>query len=308
VRLCQRHNFFQTFRSHRRSAWAPNHLIHGLPSTSRCHNRRGHLEAACQGFGKTLGSVSLRIYLTGRLEVGQNGVALNARRLPGRQGRRLLGYLVLERARPVPHDELAEAIWLADPPPAEDAALSALVSKLRGWLRDIRPVGAAAVERAFGCYQLHLPADAWVDVEAAGQAVDEAEGALRAGVHSSAWGPACVAWSITQRPILPGEVGPWIERQRDRIRALRVRTLDCLSALWLANGEGALAVQSLVEAVELDPFRETGYQNLMLAHASLGNRAESLRVYERLRRLLGEELGTDPSPQTEAVFLDLLRQ
>jgi len=254
-----------------------------------------------------LGSVSLRIYLTGRLEVAQDGVPLNARRLPGRQGRRLLAYLVFERSRPVPHDELAEAIWLAEPPPAEGVALSALVSKLRRWLGDIRPAGAAGIESAFGCYQLRLPADAWVDVEAAGQAVDEAEGALRAGTPSSAWGPACVAWAITQRPTLPGEEGFWVERERDRLRALRVRVLDCLSQLWLANGEGALAVQSLVDAVELDPFRETGYQNLMRAHASLGNRAESLRVYERLRRLLVEELGTDPSPQTEAVFLDLLR-
>lgn len=255
-----------------------------------------------------MGSVSLRIYLTGRLEVALDGVPLDARRLPGRQGRRLLAYLVCERSRPVPHDELAEAVWLAEPPPAaEGVALSALVSKLRGWLRDIRPAGAAGIVSAFGCYQLRLPADTWVDVEAAGQAVDEAEGALRAGTPYSAWGPACVACAITQRPMLPGEEGFWVERERSRLRALRVRALDCLSELWLANGEGALAVQSVVEAVELDPFRETGYQHLMRAHATLGNRAEALRVYERLRRLLAEELGTDPSPQTEAVFLDLLR-
>ena len=255
-----------------------------------------------------MGSGSLRIYLTGRLEVAQDGVALNARQLPGRQGRRLLAYLVFERARPVPQDALAEAIWLAEPPPAADTALSALVSKLRGWLRAIRPAGAAGIKSEFGCYQLRLPADAWVDVEAARQAVDEAEGALRAGKSSSAWGPACVAWAITQRDVLPGEEGLWIERERGRLLALRVRALDCLAALWLANGEGALAVQSLVEAVELDPFRETGYQNLMRAHASLGNRADSLRVYDRLRRLLAEELGSEPSPQTEAVFLELLRQ
>jgi SARP family transcriptional regulator, regulator of embCAB operon len=308
VRLCQSHYFFQTFRPHRGSAWAPNHLIHGVLPTSRCHNRRAYLEATCQQFGKTLESVSLRAYLTGRLELAQGGVALNARSLPGRQGRRLLAYLVLERARPVPYDELAEAVWLSEPPPAEGAGLTALVSKLRGWLRDVQPAGAAGIEGAFGCYQLHLPVDAWVDVEAAARAVDEAEGALRTGALSSAWGPACVAWAITQRPMLPGEGGPWIERERSRLRVLRVRALDCLSTLWLSNDEGALAVQALAEAVELDPFRETGYQNLMRAQASLGNRAESLRVYERLRRLLAEELGTDPSPQTEAVFLDLLRQ
>jgi SARP family transcriptional regulator, regulator of embCAB operon len=59
--------------------------------------------------------------------------------------------------------------------------------------------------------------------------------------------------------------------------------------------------------VALEPFRETSYQLLMRAHAAVGNRAEALRVYEHCRRLLSEELGVPPSPQTEAVYLEILR-
>jgi DNA-binding SARP family transcriptional activator len=33
-----------------------------------------------------------------------------------------------------------------------------------------------------------------------------------------------------------------------------------------------------------------------------------LRVFGRCRELLREELGTSPSPQTEAVYLEILRQ
>ena len=61
------------------------------------------------------------------------------------------------------------------------------------------------------------------------------------------------------------------------------------------------------EAVALEPFRETSYQLLMRAHAAVGNRAEALRVYERCRCLLSEELGVPPSSQTEAVYLEILR-
>jgi DNA-binding SARP family transcriptional activator len=39
----------------------------------------------------------------------------------------------------------------------------------------------------------------------------------------------------------------------------------------------------------------------------VGNRAEALRVYECCRNLLSDELGVPPSPQTEAVYLDILR-
>ncbi|MGH8059725.1 MAG: AfsR/SARP family transcriptional regulator [Candidatus Entotheonellia bacterium] len=43
------------------------------------------------------------------------------------------------------------------------------------------PAGAAGISSRFGCYQLQVSADTWVDIEAAAQGLDEAEGALRAG-------------------------------------------------------------------------------------------------------------------------------
>jgi DNA-binding SARP family transcriptional activator len=45
----------------------------------------------------------------------------------------------------------------------------------------------------------------------------------------------------------------------------------------------------------------------MEAHASAGNRAEALWVYERCRKLLREKLGSDPSPDTMAVHLKVLK-
>lgn len=45
----------------------------------------------------------------------------------------------------------------------------------------------------------------------------------------------------------------------------------------------------------------------MRLHSRAGNRAEALRVFGRCRELLREELGTSPSPQTEAVYLEILK-
>ena len=60
------------------------------------------------------------------------------------------------------------------------------------------------------------------------------------------------------------------------------------------------------QAIELAPFREAGYRRLMEAHVAAGNRAEALRVYERCRRLLADELGAYPSPETESMYRALL--
>ena len=57
----------------------------------------------------------------------------------------------------------------------------------------------------------------------------------------------------------------------------------------------------------MEPFRESGYRRLMQAHAAAGNPAEALRVYERCRRFLADELGAYPSAESEAAYLEILR-
>jgi YVTN family beta-propeller protein len=74
----------------------------------------------------------------------------------------------------------------------------------------------------------------------------------------------------------------------------------------LRSGDTREAVRWAEETVALAPFRESGYRRLMEAHVAAGNRAEALRVYERCRRLLADELGTYPSPETESIYRALL--
>jgi len=44
----------------------------------------------------------------------------------------------------------------------------------------------------------------------------------------------------------------------------------------------------------------------MQALAAAGERAEALRVRERCRVMLADELGVDPAPETEAIYLSIL--
>jgi DNA-binding SARP family transcriptional activator len=243
----------------------------------------------------------LRLYLTGRVMAERDGRVVDEKRLPGRQGPVALVYLALERARPVPIDELADAVWGESLPRAWETALSAIVSKLRSALGSL----GVGIATGSGRYQLTLPADAWMDVEAARVALDEAEGRVRAGRFRDAWGPGNVAASIAARPLLAGVDLEWAERARQNLRSMRVRALSCLASAALANAEWPLAAQFARTQVELEPFRETGWQQLMRALAGAGNRAEALRAYVECRELLAKEVGVAPSPETEAIVTHL---
>ena len=249
----------------------------------------------------------MRISLTGRVAIEANGASLDERSLPGRQGRLVFAYLLAEDGRPVPRDELAELLWGEALPATWEKALAVLVSKLRAVLEECGVDGQAALRSAFGCYQLVLPPGAWIDIAAAREAAGRAEVALDAGDVGAARESAGEAVALARRSFLPGEEGAWVEERRRELSEILVRALECLADAGLASGEGREAVRYAEELTVLEPYREGGYRRLMLAHAAAGDSAEALRVYERCRRLLADDLGAYPSPETESIYRDLLR-
>jgi len=206
----------------------------------------------------------------------------------------------------VPRDELAEVLWGEAPPATWEKALTVLVSKVRVLLTACGIDGAKALTSAFGCYRLELPEGTWVDVIAAANAIREAEEAMAAGDLEEAKAAATNAASLARRPFLPGDEGVWVEEKRRELTDVRGRALSCLVDACLRSGDASDAAKWAEQTISLEPFRETGYRRLMEAHAAAGNRAEALRVYERCRRLLAEELGAYPSPETESIYRQLL--
>ena len=247
----------------------------------------------------------LRVYTAGKVALEHDLALVPERRFPGRQGRLAFAILVALRSQAVEADRLADILWDGAPPTAWRTAVRALVSKLRRVLADSTP--DAEIEQAFGCYQLRLPPDAWVDLEVAARSAHEAETALRAGDIAVANGAALVANAIAQRPFLPGDDGAWVEQQRESLRDLRIRALTVRAATALAAGDplGSAADAELV--VDLDPYRESAYVQLMRAHVAAGNTAHAIAVYERLRTRLSEEMGVTPSQVAETAYLEILR-
>jgi len=247
-----------------------------------------------------------RIYLCGRVTVERNGRLLTDAAIGGRQGRLLFAYLGTRRTQPVSRAQLIEAIWGSRTPPSVDTAINALVSKLRAALRRLGLPRPHGVESEVGTYQFVVPM-AWIDIEEARTAIDCAEGALRGNAPSQAWTSANVAAAITRQPFLPDEEQPWVQQQRAQLQRVWRRALLVLSAVSVRNGAHELGIQHAADALLAEPFDEMACQALMRAHAAAGNRAEALRVYANCRKLFREELGAEPSEQSAAVFLSILR-
>jgi SARP family transcriptional regulator, regulator of embCAB operon len=242
-----------------------------------------------------------RIQICGSLAIEHDDQRIEAQ-LPGRQGRLLFTYLVVNRHRPVSRDELAEALWQEPDPAAVDARINPLLSKLR------RVFGVDAVDGRTSV-RLHLP-DAWVDLEAAIEAIHRAESAVAQRDWVRAWGPVLVALFVAERDFLPGDDAPWIDEIRHQLAVLRLRALESYAATELGIGgtELAGAVRAGQKLVRIAPLRESGYRYLMQALAAQDNLAEALQVYGQLCAGLRDQLGVSPSPATRELYEMILTQ
>ncbi len=221
--------------------------------------------------------------------------------LPGRQGRLLFAYLAADRGRPVSRAELIEVLWPSDPPASPEAALKVLLARLR------RVIGAALAGRAD--VSLELPGDAVIDVEVVARAVADAEAALERGEPRAALATATSALEIAARPLLPEFDGAWVDERRRELQehATTLLEAEAGAALRIGGDELAQGERAARELTRREPFRESGYARLMEIHEARGNVAEAVRVFDELRVLLRDELGTAPSAPIVALNERLLR-
>jgi predicted ATPase/DNA-binding SARP family transcriptional activator len=208
--------------------------------------------------------------------------------------RRLLALLVLRRGHVVSADAAIDALWGEHPPREPVAALQNHVSRLR------RGLPVDAITSSASGYGL---APSAVDVDA---------DRLHAAVHGDDLDPAGLAaideilqrWNGPAYPELDGVDDGLVESMR--LDELRVQAAERRAEWRLASGVSDGLVAELAALAAHDPLRERPRALLMTALAQSGRAVEALRVYDDFRRLLGDELGIEPSPTLAAQHADLL--
>jgi SARP family transcriptional regulator, regulator of embCAB operon len=245
-------------------------------------------------------SEAARVQLCGAFVVELSGRRIE-NLLPGRQGRVLFAYLALSRLQPVARDALVDALWGDAPPSNSKPTLNALISKTRAVLGSGVLVGRSQLT-------LSLPEPAQIDVELAQSMLHGAESAVALGDWRRGWSPALTALFVARREFLPEADTAWADMWRRRLADIRLRALECYAKVCLELGGTELpgAERAARELIEAAPFRESGHLLLMRALAASGNVAEALGTYERLRILLRDELGVDPSEPVQDAYTRLL--
>jgi DNA-binding SARP family transcriptional activator len=96
--------------------------------------------------------------------------------------------------------------------------------------------------------------------------------------------------------------GDWHIERQDTLRRRYEDALATLAATNMALERWGGAGDAWRRLIARDELNEPAYRELMRCHERLGERREAVRVYDRLARVLRDELDAEPEPETTALF------
>ncbi|KQY33357.1 hypothetical protein ASD42_15955 [Nocardia sp. Root136] len=200
--------------------------------------------------------------------------------------RRLLSLLVLRRGAVVSVDAAIELLWPEGRPNNPSAALHSHMSRLRRVMPEV--IGSVG-----NGYRLD-PERIVVDVDELGKILD-GDGSPAAILRR--WvGPAYPELDMVDEA----------RAESARLEELRVRAGQVDAAQRLADGRTDGLAAELRAMVDEYPLREHPRALLIEALVATGRTADALRVYDEFRRLLADELGTEPSELLQRRYQQLL--
>nr|WP_239029300.1 AAA family ATPase [Pseudonocardia acidicola] len=222
--------------------------------------------------------------------------------VPTGKARRALSVLAQRQGEFVSVGTLVDALWEADPPERADRNVAALISRLR------RALGRDRIDGSAAGYRL-VPDNLTIDLHEAADLVETAEFELAHGRFALASTSAEHAAKLLDADVaLAGEHDDrWVDELRRSVRRWLRRARICWSSAALELQAYDTAVEVASAALHDDPFDEQACRTVMLGHQRAGRSGAALIAYRTLRLAMAEQLGSDPSPVTQSLFLSVLR-
>ena len=229
-------------------------------------------------------------------DFGVDGIEPQA--LGSRKARLTLQLIALGAGRAVPTGVLIDALWDTAPPARPEDQLAVLVSRLRSVL------GRERIEHRDQGYLLHCD---WLDATELSVLTREVETRRAAGHVMGAVAAARVALSLIRGDGPQPLAGEWAQLRQAELERLIGRARLVAATALLEAGDWMAAADAASAAAERDPYDEAALRVLLRAYVMGGRVAGALAAYAGTRARLADELGTDPSPETTALYTAILR-
>lgn len=229
--------------------------------------------------------------------LGQFDIRLDSKpvEIPSRPAQSLLAYLLLAPRASHRREKLAGLLW----PDSTDANARGYLRKALWQIRRSLPPTEDGNPELISADDISIAIDPdtnyWFDAEA-----------LQAVMPSSVSTDELIdAVSLYQGELLPGFYEDWVALERVRLRSEFEQKMNMLLFRLLQGEQWDRTIHWGERWIAQGEAPEPAYRALMIAHAGEGDMARLADTYERCVRALDEELGIQPSRQTDELYKEL---
>ena len=247
----------------------------------------------------------MRVRVLGQLTVTDDrGTTLCAEELP-RRARQVLAVLAARHGRIQSKDALADAVWGDALPGNHVAALEHYVSVIRRRLQPDASASACFIVTRSGGYVFDT-GRAELDLAELRHRVRELD-MLPQGAPERLARHEQILDLAQELPFPEDPYADWASPARSEVQVAAVTArLELAAAAMPENPSRSLRLAQ--EAIELNPFLEPAYRAAMEASVALDRADDALRLFEKLSKVLDEELGVAPSAEILRLHREFLAE
>ncbi|MEO8457403.1 MAG: tetratricopeptide repeat protein, partial [Chloroflexota bacterium] len=116
------------------------------------------------------------------------------------------------------------------------------------------------------------------------------------------------AVDLYKGPLAPGFSSEWVEEKRRFLEGRMLHALAAMADALIAKGDqrGAAAIYERMS--QIDALDETACHGAMMAYRAAGDIGSGVRVFDRYRRRLQDELGQAPGETLVALYREMMEQ
>lgn len=223
-----------------------------------------------------------------------------------KRARDIFCYIASSKHHRVEKEILIDAFWGEEDFKAIEKNFHPTISHIRKALNSKQPFKQNFLVFRDGAYQLNPELSYSIDTEDFENLIAEAEKAKREDETEIFRKAVEAAHEIYRGEFMAGVYDDWAEERRIYYTEQHSRLLNNLAQLSFEQKDFANSLKYARELLREDPFREDVHQLVMKILASQGKPAAVQKQFETLKKLLDEDLGVEPAPETIETYKSLL--
>ncbi|CAN5669650.1 hypothetical protein BH10CHL1_BH10CHL1_31790 [soil metagenome] len=229
------------------------------------------------------------------------------------KARALLAYLVVEAERPHTRSQLAEMFWPGFTEASARTNLRRALSNIRKAVGEKDGTGLPLFLADGPTLQFNRHANYWLDIGRFNMLTTISLSTIRKQSSPESISSLEEAVALYRNHFLANlsldqcpSFEEWLLLMRQHLQRKMLDALACLADYYIDTSNLELANQHIHHQLELDAYREEAHRQLIQLFLHQGNRSAALTQFERCQKILADQLGVEPAPETMALYQEIL--